>query len=234
MTAMRNFDGSAADFTRINQLDELMCQELHEEGKPKLTAYGMGWFEAHCAPDRKSYRDWCTLTLEIKGVARGFCVFSRQTMAAPSAGRKRKRREAFMERFWISIESDLRGSGNGSRLLERSIEVARERWPEIVAVRLHVRSPSPLVLALPASVHGSDVISWTAMPQVMSNNAAVRFYKRLGFEITALKKDYPKGPCICSVLALLSVSCATIPRALPSTCSFQLAMGFHRILPWFP
>jgi ribosomal protein S18 acetylase RimI-like enzyme len=165
MTAMRNFDGSAADFTRINQLDELMCQELHEEGKPKLTAYGMGWFEAHCAPDRKSYRDWCTLTLEIKGVARGFCVFSRQTMAAPSAGRKRKRREAFMERFWISIESDLRGSGNGSRLLERSIEVARERWPEIVAVRLHV----------------------------MSNNAAVRFYKRLGFEITALKKDYPKG-----------------------------------------
>ena len=64
---IRDFDGSDADFTKVlppllppplppaknvggvavgavqvNELDELMCQELHMKGKPAHPAYGMG------------------------------------------------------------------------------------------------------------------------------------------------------------------------------------------------
>ena len=51
-----------------------------------------------CEPERKSYQDWCTLTLEANGTGpSGFCLFSRQTMAAPGKGKKR-RRTAYMVR----------------------------------------------------------------------------------------------------------------------------------------
>ena len=140
--SVRDFDGSDAELSSLNQLDTLMCNELREPGKPELPAYGRRWLEKHCAPDRATYLDWHTLTLEIEGKARGFCIFSRATMATPSCGRrKRKQREAYMELFWIGLDPDHRGGGHGTHLLERSIETARERWPDVVAVRLHVCCP---------------------------------------------------------------------------------------------
>ena len=57
-----------------------------------------GWFKMRCQPDRKSYRNWHTLVLEQNsGDDRpcGFCLFSRETMAAKGKGKKR-RRTAFM------------------------------------------------------------------------------------------------------------------------------------------
>ena len=50
-----------------------------------------------CDPERKSYRNWHTLVLEQSGDRGpcGFCLFSRETMAAKGKGKKR-RRTAFM------------------------------------------------------------------------------------------------------------------------------------------
>jgi ribosomal protein S18 acetylase RimI-like enzyme len=188
---IQDFGGTEREWALLVELDELMCGELHEQGKPALPAYGRGWFEMRCTPSRAAYRSWHTLTLTLgkagsssgDGIPVGFCLFSRETMAAPSTGangggeggsgggrrrtakRRRRRREAYMELFWIGIAVSQRGRGLGGQLLERAIAAARERWDDVRSVRLHV----------------------------MANNAAVRFYERASFGRAALKKDYPPG-----------------------------------------
>ena len=59
-----------------------------------LTSDGLsaGWFKMRCDPARTSYRNWHTLTLEgEEGEPLGFCLFSRESMAAAGKGRKRRR-----------------------------------------------------------------------------------------------------------------------------------------------
>ena len=59
-----------------------------------LTSDGLsaGWFKMRCDPARTSYRNWHTLTLEGEaGEPLGFCLFSRESMAAAGKGRKRRR-----------------------------------------------------------------------------------------------------------------------------------------------
>ena len=67
-----------------------------------LTSAGLsaGWFKMRCDPARTSYRNWHTLTLEGEaGEPLGFCLFSRESMAAAGKGRKR-RRTSYMVRVY--------------------------------------------------------------------------------------------------------------------------------------
>ena len=123
---------------QVNELDELMCQELHMKGKPAHPAYGMGtpslpalagpsshpsmtglltsdglsagWFKMRCDPARTSYRNWHTLTLEgEEGEPLGFCLFSRESMAAAGKGRKRRRTSYMVRRHGVGRAGQGRG-----------------------------------------------------------------------------------------------------------------------------
>eukprot|EP00617_Octactis_speculum_P000312 CAMPEP_0185793294 /NCGR_PEP_ID=MMETSP1174-20130828/159394_1 /TAXON_ID=35687 /ORGANISM="Dictyocha speculum, Strain CCMP1381" /LENGTH=262 /DNA_ID=CAMNT_0028488425 /DNA_START=105 /DNA_END=893 /DNA_ORIENTATION=- len=151
-----------SDIARLLELDASMSVDLAREGSlPLLPSHDETWWEAHCLPERSSYRHWGSIAAELPGFATpaGYIVFHSKT----NRKRRRQRGGNFVEIFWLAVAPWARRRGIASALL---LEVRHHPFPAHVAAehRLHVMT---------------------------TNLSAISLYQRMGFTSIATKKDYP-------------------------------------------